>query len=73
MAKQKFQVSLRFVLLWLMPYVAAVSALLGWEPSDNLDSTVRIGAFAVLTQVWYSALVVLHYRRLFLSVKETED
>jgi hypothetical protein len=65
MDKPRFQFSIRFILLWVIPYVALVTALLNWSPYDKdfLNWNARLKAIMIVTGCWANGLTIRHYRR----------
>lgn len=67
MAKPRFQFSLRFIALWVTPYVALVALLLTWSPYNRtfLDWMARFVGVGVLTTFWLTTLVGMTWKRFF--------
>ncbi len=75
MARPRFQISLRFILFMVMPYVAIASAILAWAgPYDKplLNRHARICALIVLTSVFVNVRIVLKYRKLDREMRQKE-
>lgn len=58
--------SVRTLLVWVVPIVAAVSWIAGWQgPFDDafLNANAKVGMLLVLTQAWVCAYIIIRARR----------
>jgi hypothetical protein len=64
--KPWFRFELRFVLFWLVPYVAVVASIMGWigpYASSFLNHHARITLIIAFTVLWASVLASAAARR----------
>jgi hypothetical protein len=58
MNKPRFRFSVRFLLIWVVPYVALAAAIIAWPfgfAAEMLNTNARQIAFMVLTSLWCAA------------------
>jgi hypothetical protein len=63
---QRLRFSLRTLLLWIVPYAAAVAWIVSWRgphEQDFLNVNSKSGYLLILTQLWSGAFVVAHFVR----------
>ena len=59
------QFSLRTILWWVVPYVAIVAAIMGWNGSyeeDFLNANVKASSLTILTQFWLGMYMASRFR-----------
>jgi hypothetical protein len=70
--RSRFRFSMRFVLLWLMPYVVLAAIIAGYDgpygdwpdiDREKLNWRVKRNWLVILTYLWWSAFAVWYFVR----------